>query len=330
MNTTDLSFLLKRHYGLNVLHITHATEGAGSDTWFVTCAEGKYVVKFPAASEINHPEQEPELCQKLLDADLPACRFLRNGDGRFITVDETGHLFHVQAFIEGHTYDLNTAPDWLLMESAALLGRIHAALRDDCSLPVGIGKDFFRFMTPENALASYQRSLEKARQLGDASAAADLAWRISLVQRMPHFTFDLDAITCQSTHGDYFISQLICAEQHIAAVIDWTTACVHPVVWEIIRSYVYASPACKGGEIDIPEFLRYVAAYRRHVSLTEADLRSVAPLFFYQLAVCDYYAQYYASEAHNRHIYRHQAAFSTKLLKWLEQHMEALTAALLA
>lgn len=321
--------LLKEHYGLDVLHIIHAAEGAGSDTWFVTCAEGKYVVKFPSASEINHSEQEPELCQRLLDAGIPACRFLRNRDGQFITVDEAGRLFHVQAFIEGHTYDLNTAPDWLLTESAALLGRIHTALRDDRSLPVGIGKDFFRCMTPENALRSYQRSSEKARQLGDATSAADLAWRIGLVQRMPHYTFDLDTLTCQSTHGDYFISQLICDEQHIAAVIDWTTACVHPVVWELIRSYVYASPACKDGEIDIPEFVRYVAAYRRHAPLNEADLRSIAPLFFYQLAVCDYYAQYYASEAHNRHIYLHQARFSTRLLMWLEQHMEELTQALL-
>lgn len=330
MNATALPSLLRSHYDLDVLHSTHAAEGAGSDTWFVTCTEGKYVVKYPSASEINHPEQEPELCQKLLDAGIPACRFLRNRDGQFITVDEAGRLFHVQSFIDGHTYELNTAPDWLLMESAELLGRIHTVLRDDRSLSVGIGKDFFRFMTPENALTSYQRSLEKARQLDDASAAADLAWRIGLVQRMPHYTFDLDALTCQSTHGDYFISQLICDEQHIAAVIDWTTACVHPVVWEIIRSYVYASPACKDGQIDIPEFLRYVAAYRRHAPLNEADLCSMAPLFFYQLAVCDYYAQYYASDAHNRHIYRHQAEFSTKLMMWLEQHLEELTDALMA
>lgn len=321
--------LLKSHYGLDVLQAEHAAEGAGSDTWFVTCVQGKYVVKYPSASEINHPEQEPELCQHLLDAGIPACRFLRNQDGRFISTDEIGRLFHVQAFIEGKTYGLNTAPSWLLTESAELLGRIHAALRDKRGLPDGIGRDFFRFMTPHSALASYQRSLEKARQLGDTASAASLTWRMGLMERMPRLAFDLDQLTCQSTHGDYFISQLICRDQHIAAVIDWTTACVHPVVWELIRSYVYASPSCRDGEIDIPEFVRYVAAYRRCAPLTEADLRCMAPLFFYQLAVCDYYAQYYASNAHNRHIYLHQAEFSTKLLMWLEMHMEELTAALL-
>lgn len=321
--------LLHEQYGLHLNTATKSAVGAGSDTWFLDCAEGKYVLKFPATSEINHPEQEPELCQKLLNAGIPACQFLRNRDSQLITTDEAGRLFHVQAFIDGTTYDLNTAPDWLLTESAALLGRIHCALRQNHSLPIGIGKDFFRFMTPKNALASYQRSLKMAQARGDSSSVAELTWRIDLMSHMPHFTFDLDALTCQSTHGDYFISQLICRDDQIAAVIDWTTACVHPVVWEIIRSYVYASPACRDGQIDIPEFLQYVATYRRYAPLNEYDLRCMAPLFFYQLAVCDYYAQFYASDAHNKHIYLHQARFSTKLLQWLSQHMEALTSTLL-
>lgn len=325
-----MNTLLKHQYGLDVLHAEHAAEGAGSDTWFVTCTQGKYVVKYPAASEINHPEHEPELCQRLLDAGLPVCRFLRNIAGQFLSTDEQGRIFHVQAFVHGTTYALHTAPDWLLAESAALLGRIHTALRNDHSLPIGIGEGFFKHMTPEKARASYLRSLEKARALGDASSAADLAWRIGLMEHLPPFTFDADHLTCQSTHGDYFLSQLICQDEHIAAVIDWTTACVHPVVWEIIRSYVYASPACANGEIDIQEFVRYVDAYRRHALLTPYDLQSMAPLFFRQLAVCDYYAQYFASAAHNRHIYLHQASFSTKLLQWLEQHADALTNALLS
>ena len=53
--------LLKSHYGLELLSIEKSSVGAGSDTFFVTCSDGKYVVKYPASSEINHPEAEPEL-----------------------------------------------------------------------------------------------------------------------------------------------------------------------------------------------------------------------------------------------------------------------------
>ena len=136
--------LLKEHYGLDLLHCVKSAVGAGSDTYFVSCVDGKYVVKYPATSEINHPEAEPELCEYLLQKGIPVCQFLRNKAGGFLTADEKGRQFHVQRFIEGKMYDLNTAPDWLLTESARMLGKIHTALRDYQELPVGIGTDLFK------------------------------------------------------------------------------------------------------------------------------------------------------------------------------------------
>lgn len=321
--------LLKSHYGLELLSMEKTDLGAGSDTFFVACSDEKYVVKYPASSEINHPEAEPELCEYLLAHGIPVCQFLRNKDGHFRTTDESGRQFHVQRFIEGKMYDLNTAPDWLLTESARMLGKIHAALRDYQKLPVGIGADFFKYMTPERALLSYKKSLAIAESRGETEIAADLRYRNDLMQRFPAYKFDLNELTSCATHGDYFISQIICGDEKINAVIDWTTACIHPVVWEIVRSYVYAAPSCIDGQIAIDEFLRYVAEYRKFAPLNEYDLLCMARLFYYQIAVCDYYGQYYTSTADNRHIYLHQAVFSTKLLRWLEKHVETLTAKLL-
>ena len=321
---------LKHLYGLDSIKIEKSGVGAGSDTYFVSCADGKYVVKYPAQSQINHPEAEPQLCQYLLAQGIPVCRFLKNKAGAFLTEDENGRRFHVQRFIPGKMYGLNEAPDWLLAESAQLLGKIHAALRDYPGLPIGIGADFFRYMTPEKALRSYQKSLSIAQSRNDLDIVADLQYRIELMQRFPAYSFDLEQLTCRPTHGDYFISQILCGEGKINAVIDWTTACVHPVVWEIFLSFVYGAPSCKTGQLHTEEFLRYVAQYRRFAPLREYDLQCMAELFYYQIGVCDYYGQYYASTADNRHIYLHQAVFSTKLLRWLEENRKTLTAALLA
>ena len=59
---------LKHLYDLDAINIEKSGVGAGSDTFFVTCTDGKYVAKYPAASEINHPEAEPVLCEYLLEA----------------------------------------------------------------------------------------------------------------------------------------------------------------------------------------------------------------------------------------------------------------------
>lgn len=322
--------LLKENYDLKPpFKIQKSEVGAGSDTYFISCEQGKYVLKFPCTSEINHAENEPALCEYLLAKGVPACRFIKNKSGEYIGKDESGRIFHLQQFIEGKVFDLNCAPDWLLEQSARMLGRIHLALRDYPNLPEGIGKGFFEFMTPENAMLSYKKSLETAKKEGRADIASDIEYRIALMERFPKMSFDLSKLTCRATHGDFFISQLICGESNIKAVIDWTTACVHPVVWEIVRSFVYASPKCAGGEIDTAQFLAYVSAYRSEFELSEYDLRNMLDLFFYQIAVCDYYGQYFSSDAANRSIYLHQAVFSTKLMRRLEKNRSALTEQLL-
>lgn len=309
--------------GLNPTLIEKSSVGAGSDTYFVTCVNGKYVVKFPAQNEINHPETEVKLCEYLNRHGIPCCQFLRNNRGDFLSTDASGRLFHVQRFIEGRLYGLNEAPDWLLIQSAQMLGKIHTALKNYPGQPVGIGADFFQYMTPERSLESYKHSLSIANSREDVDIAADLRYRIALMKRFPEYDFDLDKLTCQATHGDYFISQILCGNGKINAVIDWTTACVHPVIWEIVRSYVYAAPSCKEGKMNMDEFSSYVSEYQKFAALNEYDLHSMISLFYYQIAVCDFYGQYYASTAGNRHIYLHQAMFSTKLLRGLEKHISA-------
>ena len=321
----EIKSLLKEHYSINALSIEKTNVGAGSDTYFVNCTDGKYVVKFPSVSEINNPEAEPELCGYLLKNSISVCQFIKNNDGGYITNDESGRAFHVQKFVDGFLYDWNTAPDWLLNESAETLGKIHTALKNYSGLPVGIGGNFFKYMTPENALRSYEGTLEAARKNCDRDIEADLLYRIELIKRFPKYSFDMDKLTLNATHGDYFISQLICGESKINAVIDWTTACVHPVVWEIMRSYVYAAPECANGEINIERLAEYFNSYLRFAKLKDYDLCNAAKLFYYQIAVCDYYNQYYTSTADNREIYLRQAVFSTRLMRWFEKNIELAT-----
>lgn len=318
MNNKVLGALLEQNYGLRLVSMQKSAVGAGSDTWFVRCEEGDFVLKYPAASEINHPEREPELCEFLNNHGVSVCSFLHNRCGLYLSEDMQGRCFTMQKRIRGVTPDWNTASDEVLQESAELLGRIHSILRGYPALPVGIGADFFRYMTPQNAAESYRRSLDIAQSGNDWQIAEDLQWRLSLMERLPDMHFDLEKLTLRNTHGDYFISQFICEHGHLKAVIDWTTACVHPVVWEIMRSFAYSHPKCAEGMVEEEAFQRYVQAYCRYGNLNEYDIENLYRLFYYQIAVCDYYGQYYSSRAANRDIYLRQALFSTRLLKGME------------
>lgn len=126
--------------------------------------------------------------------------------------------------------------------------------------------------------ATLRRELYNKRLL---NRTAELAWRIGLMERFPAWRFDLNRLTCRNTHGDYFISQLLCAD----------------------------------GSIDRSLLARCVHAYCRYGTLNDYDLENLERLYLYQIAVCDYYGQYYASAAANRHIYLQQAQHATHLLR---------------
>ena len=126
--------------------------------------------------------------------------------------------------------------------------------------------------------ATLRRELYNKRLL---NRTAELAWRIGLMECFPAWRFDLNRLTCRNTHGDYFISQLLCAD----------------------------------GSIDRSLLARCVHAYCRYGTLNDCDLKNLERLYLYQIAVCDYYGQYYASAAANRHIYLQQAQHATHLLR---------------
>lgn len=310
--------LLKNEYGLHLQAAQHAALGAGSDTWFLTCSEGDFVMKFPAVSSINHPELEPELCAFLRQRGIPACDFLKNRHDTYLTENQ-GRVFTLQRMLPGQTPGWNTAGETLLLSFADMLGRIHAALVDYPPLPEGIGPGFFQTMTPERALEFYRHSLVLAAD--DEQTADEIRWRMALMQRMPAMTFDLNRLTRCNTHGDYFISQLLCEDGRLTAVIDWTTACIHPAIWELTRCYAYAAPECTGGQWNMDVFRRYVQAYARHAPLNAYDQEQLLRLYGYQIAVCDYYGQYYASTASNREIYLQQARLATRLLQKSEKEL---------
>lgn len=306
--------ILLQEYGFEVCDIHKMATGVGGDTFFINTHQGRFIYKIVDANEMNHPEEEPEICSFLLQRGLEVSDFLKNTSGNFVTPFDGKKVSHVQKYVEGKVFAMNEAADWFMAKSPLLLGRIHNELREYKNLPVGIGEDFFRYMTPENAKNSYWQSYELAKQRGENDILDDLEFRLKIVQKIRDWKFDMQKLTYCNSHGDYTVNQIICGEGKINAVIDWTCACQHPVIWEITRSFFYAEPSCVDGKYDEVKFKEYVGHYCSVASLTQYDKDNLIKLYLYQLAVCDYYSQYLNADNQKKDEYLLQARFATKVL----------------
>lgn len=321
---------LYKLYGIEIGEMQPTENGAGGLTYFVTAGNDKYVVKYPSDNEMNHPDVEIRVCQILLEKGIPACNFVMNKRGKIISTDEHGRRFTVQLFYEGVTYAYNEAPRSAQKESAVLLAKIHRAIQDIDGIPVGIGEDFFRYRKPVYMIEAYTASLKLAEENGDTDNAEAIRSNMRIAKKMPDYEFDTGKLSCGNTHGDYMISQLIWNGEKINGIIDWTCICKHPYIWEIVRSYVFMAPEIMCGEINIDALLSYIRAYMEVGTLNSYDIENAGKLFYYFLAVCDFYGQYYDSLSKNRHVYLAQAHMATKILLWFERHIDELNVQLLA
>lgn len=320
----QLRMRLYKIYGIDAEAMETSENGAGGLTYFVTSGGEKYVVKYPSDNEMNHPETEIRVCDMLLQKDIPACRFLPNKQGKLLSSDENGRRFTVQHFYEGRTYGYNEASENMQKASAELLAKIHIALKELDNIPIGIGEDFFRYRKPEYMNNAYAETLRQAVNNGDSEIASAIRSNMRIVGSMPDYDFDINKFSFGNTHGDYMISQLIWEDERPIGIIDWTCACKHPYIWEIVRSYVFMASEVKQGEINIDALLRYIEIYMETAPLKTYDMENAGKLFYYFLAVCDFYGQYYASLSPNRYIYLQQAEMSSKLLVWFEKHIDEL------
>lgn len=321
----EIGEIVRENYDIgNIKEINEILEGASSECFHIITEEHEYLFKDIEKTFMNHPHKEPLINSVLLEQGIPVSEFYKTENGEYL-LEYLGHTFHLQSFIRGEILKVNTAPKWFMKESAEALGKIHKGLEVIPTLSSGIGKAFFSFITPEAAKVSYEKSLAIAIKYDEKQNIIDLKYRIELLDKIKNIKLDMDRFTYKNTHGDYFISQVICGEKSINGIIDFTSACVHPASWEIIRSYSYADPKCIEGKVDSNNLIEYVENYMKYSELSIYDIEMMGYLYYYQLGVCDYFSQYYESNNSNKQVLFNYAHWSTMLCRWFEENIDELT-----
>lgn len=318
-----LKLLIQENYNIGVNNITLLTDHIQSKVYLVESEERKYIFKL-VPTYINNPQNEGEIADYLANNGICVPRLIKTETRGYILSDGQNR-YHLQEFVEGEIFKLHTAPDWFLVESAQMLGKIQNALRDYNKLPESFGESFFSKISIDSARESYLETIKQANANNDFQIVMDLERRLKHLEEVATFSFDYEKLTKCNSHGDYWIGQIIADKQKLT-VVDWTSACFLPACWEVIMSFTYAEPTCKQGEINTCKFKQYLAQYLKYFPLNDYDLTVMPYLYYYQLAVCNYYQPYYGLPAE----YLEIAKLATNLMEWLQHHADSFSESLRA
>ena len=323
-NENDVIFILNNNYDIHEIEIIdRINSGYGSDCYYISTKDNSYILKLTERNPISHLDQLQIIHKALSQSGVPVAKLYANMDGQFISQYKEKDCY-LQSYVNGTVLKQNTAPDWFMIESSMLLGRIHNALEAIPLLKEGMGENFLNCLKSNHIKDYYKDSLEIALSNGQHKIISDIKYRLFILDSIKNIKFDLSKFTLKNTHGDYKIDQIICGKNRINAVID-IDACVHPICWEIIRSYTYADPECANGNINIENIKRYVESYLKISELNYYDLKMMPYFYYFQLAVCNYFGQYYGMVHPNRQLLLENAHWSTSLCKWFEYNVHNLS-----
>lgn len=313
--------LLQKRYHISVLDVQPLSLGT-ANCFRVAAPEQTYFLKeFQTGFSEADLVRETQLVNFLADRSFPVPRILPAADGTAYFAHD-GRLVYLQDYVDGHTDKQGCLPPHLLMESAALLGRLHSILAN-YSLPADMDKGWFDCYHANRSAAQYDHLLSlasKAETPYREQIQADLLYKKELAYRITDYAKYYRGITYCATHGDFSGLQCICGKEHIRAVVDFSSARVLPVVWEIMRAYVQSSQICKNGDqFSMEEFRAYVSQYMEYASLTKADLQALPYVYLYQLARSKYgYKEYLLAKAENREQLLQFAFWRTRVCRMLE------------
>ncbi len=136
---------------------------------------------------------------------------------------------------------------------------------------------------------------------------------------------------CAREHGDNTACQLICGEDSIKAVIDFSSVRCIPAVWEIMRSYIQSGGVSRdNSSFDIEDFTLYVKEYMKYAPLTKRDLEAMPYIYLFQLAQSSYgYKEYLITKTENKEALLDFGFWRTGICRDIYQKASAISAALL-
>lgn len=277
----DYKQIIEENYAIKIRNLHLIDCHFGTYIYRVECENCDFFCKVHPSYDVNL-KNEYEVTEFLYRKGFKVARILKPKSNDFgVMIDQ--NCLTLQEFINGTTLEVNTASDWFMKKSSELLGQMHMLLCDYKPLPIRFGKDFFRSDTAEKKKSFFEKELESEAQ----ESKSRWETQIAHLDRINTFCIDTDRLTYANSHGDYHIGQSILQDEDVT-IIDWSSVCSMPVSFEIITSYVFASPKCKCGAIDAGGLSQYINEYRKFSPLSRYDIETMPYVFYFWHTICNY------------------------------------------
>ena len=251
------------------------------------CSQKYFLKEFQPAYDIQRAISEEQLLSFLKKHNFPASVVIPTISGKGFT-EYGGRILQLQEFFEGKVPRQNTLEQDTVIQAAQLLGKLNVLLKN-YRLPIAMGKEWLLKYNKNEYAQFYNETLLRLKnsnieQKTYDKIETDIEFRLLLNEKMDEYQSYFDKITYASSHGDYIYSQLICEDDQIKRIIDFSYAHTVPISLELMRFFTLSSNSfLQINKMDYGLLKSYISAYLSYFSLSEDDLRYMPYIYLYYM-----------------------------------------------
>ena len=291
LNEELVKNLVWDNYGINVDRAERIGSGVMSNRYKISSGSDVYFLKEFLSRMSKEKINEEALLLKFLKSEaIPVAEFLKTNNDKYC-FKHTDRYICMQEFIAGEYYEKNTFPDEFMLLAGEMLGKMDKCLKDYKL------RDRKKMMLKHCRTYKVRKGVKELKSLSNKISKLDISegkfkkinkrieYLIKLQPRVKKYGKKFKNITYSSSHGDYRCPNLMCGENEINAVIDFSSSGRLPIAWNIIRFYTLSAPECKNADdIDISKLIAVVKKYLEYAPLTYEDLKFMPYIYLHILA----------------------------------------------
>ncbi len=270
--------LLDIQYGLSCNRVVTISNGS-ANLYHIFSNDGEYILKeFQNGFDIDRVKMEIEITKIIKNEGIPTTDFVYNFSNRAYLLNE-GNIITLQRYINGITKDYYSLDEKEQIEVADYLVKIIKILNhSNIQLP-SFKMDIFELRRIIESVDKCNNLLCKCKDNVMIKSLKDKK-KMLIEASMMDFSH-INDLTILNSHGDYNISQFIYNDKgKIKAILDFASAKRLPIVWELLRSYIFMDSTYNNGVFSLNGLIKYLRMFNKDKILNKYDIEYFFKVYY--------------------------------------------------
>ena len=270
--------ILNSQYGLSCNRVVTIPNGS-ANLYHIFSNDGDYVLKeFQNGFDINRVKREIEITKIVKNGGIPTTDFIYSLSNKAYLLNE-GNIITLQKYINGTTKDYYSLDEKENIEVANYLVKIIKLLNNiNIQLP-SFRMDIFELTKISKSIDRCNDLLCKCKDDVMVKALKDKK-KMLLEASMLDFSH-INYLTILNSHGDYNISQFIYNDEgKIKAILDFASAKKLPIVWELLRSFIFMDSTYNNGIFSLDGLIKYIKTFNKDKILNKYDIEYMFKVYY--------------------------------------------------